>query len=301
MKACKWGRNVYDNIRRFLQFQLTVNVVALITSFIGSVIMWESPLQAIQLLWVNLIMDSLASLALATEEPKEDLLERPPYRKKEYIISQKMVKHILGMSMFQSVILFVFVFGAPSFIPEECDGLTGPLYATHPMSEYSDLGKKMGTYGGENLSKKDGQVEWDPTKMENCPEFIINGMIQSLDGKDLYRHFEGATPSRHLTLVFNLFVFFQIFNMIGARKINDEVNIFEGIFKNAMFLAVWWVIVIGQICMVLFGGWAMKVHLNGLTSLQWIISVAIGFSSLFINLILKFVPEKFFPTMGDEN
>jgi magnesium-transporting ATPase (P-type) len=47
VKACKWGRNVYDNIRRFLQFQLTVNVVALITSFIGSVIMWESPLQAI--------------------------------------------------------------------------------------------------------------------------------------------------------------------------------------------------------------------------------------------------------------
>lgn len=100
VKACKWGRNVYDNIRRFLQFQLTVNVVALITSFIGSVIMWESPLQAIQLLWVNLIMDSLASLALATELPKDDLLKRPPYRKKEYIISQRMVKHILGMSIF---------------------------------------------------------------------------------------------------------------------------------------------------------------------------------------------------------
>jgi len=74
VKACKWGRNVFDNIRRFLQFQLTVNVVALITSFIGSCILWESPLQAIQLLWVNLIMDSLASLALATETPKDDLL-----------------------------------------------------------------------------------------------------------------------------------------------------------------------------------------------------------------------------------
>jgi len=74
VKACKWGRNVFDNIRRFLQFQLTVNVVALVTSFIGSVVLWESPLAAIQLLWVNLIMDSLASLALATEEPKDDLL-----------------------------------------------------------------------------------------------------------------------------------------------------------------------------------------------------------------------------------
>jgi magnesium-transporting ATPase (P-type) len=63
-------------------------------------------------------MDSLASLALATEAPKDNLLERPPYRKKEYIISQKMVKHILGMSIFQAIFLFVFVFGAPQFIAE---------------------------------------------------------------------------------------------------------------------------------------------------------------------------------------
>lgn len=119
VKACKWGRNVFDNIRRFLQFQLTVNVVALITSFIGSVILWESPLAAIQLLWVNLIMDSLASLALATEEPKADLLRRAPYRKTEYIVSPKMIKHILGMSMYQAVILFVFVFAGHKFIPEE--------------------------------------------------------------------------------------------------------------------------------------------------------------------------------------
>ena len=67
VKACKWGRNIYDNIKRFLQFQLTVNVNALIFTVIGAVLLKESPLQAIQLLWVNMIMDSLASLALATE------------------------------------------------------------------------------------------------------------------------------------------------------------------------------------------------------------------------------------------
>ena len=78
VKACKWGRNIYDNIRRFLQFQLTVNVVALISSFIGACILKESPLQPIQLLWVNLIMDSLASLALATEPPTDALLNRDP-------------------------------------------------------------------------------------------------------------------------------------------------------------------------------------------------------------------------------
>jgi magnesium-transporting ATPase (P-type) len=67
-----WGRNIFDNI------QLTVNVVALILVCVGSAITRETPLQAIQLLWVNLIMDSLAALALATEEPRRELLLRPP-------------------------------------------------------------------------------------------------------------------------------------------------------------------------------------------------------------------------------
>jgi P-type Ca2+ transporter type 2B len=67
VKACMWGRNIYDNIRKFLQFQLSVNMVALVTAFIGSCILKESPLEPIQLLWVNMIMDSLGALALATE------------------------------------------------------------------------------------------------------------------------------------------------------------------------------------------------------------------------------------------
>jgi len=223
VKACKWGRNVYDNIRRFLQFQLTVNVVALITSFIGSVVMWESPLQAIQLLWVNLIMDSLASLALATEEPKDDLLKKPPYRKKEYIISQKMIKHILGMSIFQAIILFFFVFGGPGFMPEECDPRLGPLYHNHPLTEIASVAPSYSNSTGSFLNTThykdpDGTIvemadganfdTWEIDGMTNCPELILNGMVQALDGQPLYRHFEGQTPSRHLTIVFNLFVFF---------------------------------------------------------------------------------------------
>lgn len=185
VKACKWGRNVYDNIRRFLQFQLTVNVVALITSFIGSVIMLDSPLQAIQLLWVNLIMDSLASLALATEEPKEELLKRPPYRKKEYIINAKMTKHIGGMSIFQAIILFFFVFGAPNFIREDAPwGVDGKGW-------------------DEDFAK----LHPNPEMREWNHDYVINGMVRDLNGKDVYKHFEGMTPSRHLTVVFNLFVF----------------------------------------------------------------------------------------------
>ena len=84
-------------------------------------------------------MDSLASLALATEVPKDDLLKRPPYRKKEYIISNKMVKHILGQALYQAVILFVFVFAGHLFIPEEADftveglGFTKEFAESHPV------------------------------------------------------------------------------------------------------------------------------------------------------------------------
>jgi Ca2+ transporting ATPase len=238
VKACKWGRNVYDNIRRFLQFQLTVNVVALITSFIGSVVMWDSPLQAIQLLWVNLIMDSLASLALATEEPKDELLQRPPYRKKEYIISNKMTKHILGQSLFQAVILFVVVFAGHKFIPED--------YAT----------------SGIDLSQHVIEKYRDPSYQE----YVFNGMVRNVAGEPVYEQYIDTTPSRHLTFVFNMFVFFQIFNMLAARKINDEFNFLEGFFGNTLFITVWLVIVIGQIVITQFGSFAMKVHVNGLTS-----------------------------------
>jgi P-type Ca2+ transporter type 2B len=78
VQAVKWGRNVYDSIAKFLQFQLTVNVVAVLTAVIGAFALSESPLTAVQLLWINLIMDSFASLALATEPPTDALLDRKP-------------------------------------------------------------------------------------------------------------------------------------------------------------------------------------------------------------------------------
>lgn len=81
VKAVMWGRNVYNSISKFLQFQLTVNVVAVIVAFTGACITQDSPLKAVQMLWVNLIMDTtwLASLALATESPTESLLLQKPY------------------------------------------------------------------------------------------------------------------------------------------------------------------------------------------------------------------------------
>jgi Ca2+ transporting ATPase len=72
--ALKFGRNVYDNVRKFLQYQLSVNVVAMVIVFFGSVFLKDSPMNAVQILWVNLIMDTFGALALATEPPSDDIL-----------------------------------------------------------------------------------------------------------------------------------------------------------------------------------------------------------------------------------
>jgi Ca2+ transporting ATPase len=112
VKAIMWGRNVTDSISKFLQFQLTVNIVALICAFVGACIVSESPLRAVQMLWVNLIMDTLASLALATEVPTEDLLTRKPYGRTRPLISRTMMKNIIGHATYQlAVMLFILFAG----------------------------------------------------------------------------------------------------------------------------------------------------------------------------------------------
>lgn len=110
VKAVLWGRNVYDSIAKFLQFQLTVNVVAVIVAFVGACAVQDSPLKAVQMLWVNLIMDTLASLALATELPTPDLLLRKPYGRTKPLISRTMMKNILGQAVYQLSVVFALLF-----------------------------------------------------------------------------------------------------------------------------------------------------------------------------------------------
>ncbi|KRZ86902.1 Plasma membrane calcium-transporting ATPase 3, partial [Trichinella sp. T8] len=110
VKAVMWGRNVYDSIAKFLQFQLTVNVVAVVVAFIGACAIEDSPLKAVQMLWVNLIMDTFAALALATEVPTEELLRRKPYGRTKALISRTMMKNIIGHSLYQLVVIFTLVF-----------------------------------------------------------------------------------------------------------------------------------------------------------------------------------------------
>ncbi|KAG5510928.1 hypothetical protein JKF63_06429 [Porcisia hertigi] len=108
-RAVVWGRCVNDNIRKFLQLQLTVNYVSVALTFIGSLITrgHSSPLTTVQLLWVNLIMDTLAALALATEEPSEECLKRQPIHRKAPLVSRRMHVTITVIAVYQLVIALV--------------------------------------------------------------------------------------------------------------------------------------------------------------------------------------------------
>uniref|UniRef100_W5NHX1 Calcium-transporting ATPase n=1 Tax=Lepisosteus oculatus TaxID=7918 RepID=W5NHX1_LEPOC len=133
VRAVMWGRNVYDSISKFLQFQLTVNVVAVIVAFTGACITQDSPLKAVQMLWVNLIMDTFASLALATEPPTESLLLRKPYGRNKPLISRTMMKNILGHGVYQLTVIFTLLFAGEKIFDID-SGRNAPLHA--PPSEH---------------------------------------------------------------------------------------------------------------------------------------------------------------------
>jgi len=252
--AVSWGRNVYDNIQRFLQFQLTVNVNALFTVLISSLVTGETPLHAIQLLWVNMIMDSLAALALATERPRPELLERPPQHREDFIVSRKMIKHIMIMAIWMCITIYGFVFFGEFIIPE-------------PDEDWR--------YG-----KDDG--------------YVYPGRGYDWDDEPLYSKYAKDGDSRHMTWVFNFFVFMQVWNMICARKIHDEKNIFDGLCGNLAFVLVWLFIFLGQIG-ISFAGRIFRLHPSGLSWEQHATSIGFALTVFIINLISKFLPDWIIP------
>jgi Cation transporting ATPase, C-terminus len=119
-----WGRSVYDNVRSFLQFQLTVNIVALLLTFIAAVMQEDPPLNPVMMLWVNLIMDTMGALALATQTPSKELLERKPFAASAFLVSPKMWRHLLVQSLFQLITLLVLLKVAPASFGITIDSLT---------------------------------------------------------------------------------------------------------------------------------------------------------------------------------
>ncbi|GFR42760.1 hypothetical protein Agub_g3715, partial [Astrephomene gubernaculifera] len=135
--AVAWGRNVYDSVTRFLQFQLTANMVAIAVAVGGAVCLRQSPLSAVQMLWVNLIIDSLASLALATDAPNADVLTTPPHRPTDPIVTPTVLKHILGQSAYQLAVLYGIVgmesAMQPDMLPFHGNDLLLPLLGSTPI------------------------------------------------------------------------------------------------------------------------------------------------------------------------
>ena len=105
-RAVMWGRSLYQNIQRFILFQLTINVVACLIVLIGAFLGTESPLTVTQMLWVNLIMDTFAALALASLPPNEKVMLQKPRKPADHIITQSMAKNILGVGLLFVIMLF---------------------------------------------------------------------------------------------------------------------------------------------------------------------------------------------------
>ncbi|KAI9378712.1 hypothetical protein POPTR_018G139800v4 [Populus trichocarpa] len=233
VKVVRWGRSVYANIQKFIQFQLTVNVAALIINVVSAMSSGEVPLNAVQLLWVNLIMDTLGALALATEPPTDHLMNRSPVGRREPLITNIMWRNLLVQAAYQVTVLLVLNFRGESIL-----GL------------------------------------------------------------------EHETPQRAIevknTLIFNAFVLCQIFNEFNARK-PDEINIFKGISKNHLFIAIIGITLVLQVIIVEFvGKFTSTVKLNWK---QWLISIIIGFIGWPLAALAKLIPvpqtplHKFFTNM----
>jgi len=311
--AVKWGRCVYDNICKFLQFQLTVNITACTLATIGAAVLTESPITVIQLLWVNLIMDSFASLALATEDPnrvpglKEFLLNRKPYPRTQALLSKIMVRNMVFHAVWQLAILLFLIFAVGDICDagDSIDTCAGPPYK-----------------GGDKLfNLRSGRpIDFDQSLITS--PFTCIPAYKSDDSKSFYRisnmfldaQFSGAEAliksghipmraenycreahgcgerSQHYTMVFNVFVFLQVFNEINARKIYGEFNMFQGIMYNSLFLIVVVGTAVVQVVLVqvpivntAFGCTALSIE-------QWLICFALGFTSIPINLLIYFLP-----------
>jgi Ca2+-transporting ATPase len=111
VKAVQWGRSLYENIQRFIQFQLTINVSALTIAFLGPFFGIRPPFTVLQLLWINVIMDTFASIALCSEPPRPEVMHAPPKRKDENILSRAMITTIFSTASFLVVVMMLLLCG----------------------------------------------------------------------------------------------------------------------------------------------------------------------------------------------
>ena len=300
VKAIKWGRNIFDNIRKFLQFQLSVNFSAVLLVFVCSCIGSESPITAIQMLWINLIMDSLGSLALSTEDPSDELLYRHPHSKREYIINNTMWKMIIVQSLVQfTLVLYLYLYGS-NFIVED---------NPERLNMIRQLENCFGDFPAEVSEFKHHKVyyyimdgkksSWDPMKhlRRNLDPkvcfFFDRTLFEENQINNLYEAYLWYTSTYgntvHMTMIFNTFVFYSLFNQINSRIINNDLNIFHRILDNWMFIAVTSTEILIQYLIVQFGGLIFKCNKEGLTLSQWEWCICLAATTFVVNFCLKWI------------
>lgn len=144
----------------------------------------------------------------------------------------------------------------------------------------------------------------DDDDIKTNGDYVASGRNYNLDGTEDYKEDyddPDVGPSRHFTYLFNTFVLLQLFNEINARRIRDEWNIFEGILKNWLFLAIWIGTMFAQVIMVTFGGFAFSCNLNyGLTFEQWLICIGFGVLSIPWHFVLLLIPASYFKEYGHD-
>ncbi|KAI9876188.1 MAG: plasma membrane calcium [Pleopsidium flavum] len=230
--AIKWGRAVNDAVSKFLQFQITVNITAVLLAFISAVSSpdMHSVLTAVQLLWVNLIMDTFAALALATDAPTEKILDREPTPKRAPLITTNMWKMIVGQAIYQLVVTLVLYFAGASILKYD--------FVAHPELQ-----------------------------------------------------------SQLNTMVFNTFVWMQIFNEFNNRRLDNKFNIFEGVHRNWFFIGINAVMIGGQIMIVFVGGKAFQI--TRIDGTQWAICLVCALFCLPWAIVLRCIPDKYAKAVFD--
>eukprot|EP01026_Neomeris_dumetosa_P031185 TRINITY_DN24753_c0_g1_i10.p1 TRINITY_DN24753_c0_g1~~TRINITY_DN24753_c0_g1_i10.p1 ORF type:complete len:1101 (+),score=168.83 TRINITY_DN24753_c0_g1_i10:61-3303(+) len=160
VQAVKWGRNVYAGIIKFLQFQLTINGVAVTTACVGAAVYQQSPLTAVQMLWVNLIMDSLASLALATEHPTDAMLDLPPFRANEPLITNVVWKNMIGQGVYQLAVMYFLVFQGDEILGVDKDVQLTLVFNAFVMMQLFNQVNCRKIFGEESVLEKIFDNRW---------------------------------------------------------------------------------------------------------------------------------------------
>ncbi|KAH9024004.1 calcium-translocating P-type ATPase [Lactarius deliciosus] len=229
INAIMWGRCVNDSVRKFLQFQIsthfTIVVIMIVWALASSS---EKPiLGAVQLLWINIIMGTFATLALATDPASPVLLGRNPGKLTDPLFTVNMTKQILGQVTYQIVITLVLHF----------------------------LGSRvLGFHHAD-----------DPTVQKHHDDIVQ-------------------------TLVFNVFVFAQVFNLFNCRRLDRKLSVFDGMSKSRYFMAIITIEVAVQVPICFIGGAAFGVTRIG--AREWCISVALGFASLPLGALIHLIPDE---------